>query len=140
MPPEITALFRAFNPFKGGNDLLWALNKLYNTKKHCALKPIGVDNPSVFFNGQLVGDGWSSEITSPGHIGWDPDKHEITLMMIYPPANKWEIQTDIALTIAIDGIETLGSKPAIGVLNAMAREVERVLVATEGECRRLGFI
>jgi hypothetical protein len=136
--PEIVALFRAFNPYKGGNDSLWALNKLCNAKKHCSLVPL-IANPSVFFGGRLIGDGWISETTSPGHIGWDADKHEIELMRIYPPALKAEITSNMAIEVALDGVDTLTGKPIVRALDTMASEVERVLVATEAECRRLGF-
>jgi hypothetical protein len=39
LPAEIVTLFRGCNPHKGGNysATLWGLNKLCNTKKHCAL-------------------------------------------------------------------------------------------------------
>jgi hypothetical protein len=40
LPPEIMDLFRSIEPYKGGSgQLLWAVNKLCNTKKHCNLVP-----------------------------------------------------------------------------------------------------
>src|SRR5262245_61209963 len=40
LPPDIVTLFRSFMPYKGGNDPLWAMNKIANTK-HTALVPVG---------------------------------------------------------------------------------------------------
>ena len=40
LPPEILTVFRSFNPYKGGNDTLWALNELCNIKKHAARGPV----------------------------------------------------------------------------------------------------
>ena len=72
-------------------------------------------------------------------LGLDPVKNELILMIFSPPS-QIKINGDIAFDIAIEGIKTLANQPAIKVLNAMAGIVERVLVATEAECRRLGFI
>src|SRR4051812_38190248 len=44
VPPEIVTLFRSFKPYKGGDDTLWALNKLCNTQKHCMLAPTVIGN------------------------------------------------------------------------------------------------
>src|ERR1022692_4111514 len=45
IPKEIHALFRAYGPYRGGNDFLWALNKLAVTDKHKLL--------TIAFNSQL---------------------------------------------------------------------------------------
>jgi hypothetical protein len=42
LPDEILALFRSFKPYKGGNDTIWALNKLANAK-HTSLIWTGAD-------------------------------------------------------------------------------------------------
>jgi hypothetical protein len=139
LPTEITAIFREFNPYKGGNDPLWALNQLCNTKKHCSLVPIQIGGGEVFLTGRLSGPGWFSEITGPGHLGWNPEKNEITLMITSQTGAKADITANIYPTVAIGGIETLSGKPAVTVLDGMADIVERVLLATEAECRRLGF-
>ena len=40
LPPQIMDLFRSVEPYKGGSgQLLWAINKLCNTKKHSTLVP-----------------------------------------------------------------------------------------------------
>ena len=49
LPPEITALFRGLKPYNGGNDTLWALHNLCNTKKHCALVPLYIPAPNISF-------------------------------------------------------------------------------------------
>ncbi len=141
LPSEIRTIFENSNAYKGGDSTLWALNEIANTKKHCALKPLVVANPSVFFSGESVGKGGISQIVSPGGfgIGWDPEKNEITLMSV-PAGSNFRIDSLITFDIAIEGIDTLGSQPAIHVLNAMSQKVERILLATEAECRRLGFI
>ena len=140
LPTEITALFRGFNPYKGGNDPLWALNKLCNTKKHCALVPLQIDRAVAFFTSDVTGDGWASHTVSPSSsaLGWNAEKHEITLA-VTPPGVQARITANVSFGIAIDGIDTIRSEQAIHVLYAMSGIVERILMATEAECRRLGF-
>ncbi len=43
IPHDILTLFRSFKPYKGGNDLLWALNRICNTKKHKLIVPISMN-------------------------------------------------------------------------------------------------
>jgi len=140
LPPEITAIFRGFKPYKGGNDPLWALNKLCNTKKHCALVPLQIGSATVFFVSDVIGDNWSSSTVSPNSfgLGWNPEKNEITLTTT-PPGVTPKITADVAFNIAIEGIETIVGEQATHVLHAMSGIVERVLMATEAECRRLRF-
>jgi hypothetical protein len=43
IPQEILALFCKFKPYKGGNDLLWALNRMCVAHKHkIGLAPVGL--------------------------------------------------------------------------------------------------
>lgn len=154
-PPEITTLFRAFKPYKGGNDALWALNKLCNTKKHFALVPFDIGRASlsimqasepvrsiepgfmkITIKGTISGFASGMSVRNPD---WDPDKYEITLART-PIGGNPNYKAHVALNIAIDGIENLGGKPAVGVLRNMVRVVESVLGATEAECRRMGLI
>jgi hypothetical protein len=140
LPPEITTLFRGFKPYKGGNDPLWALNKLCNTKKHCRLVPIGIERALVFFTSDVIGAGWSSNTVSPTStgLGWNAEKGEVTLQ-VTPPGVTPKITADVSFNIAIDGIETIVGEQAAHVLHAMSGIVERILLATEAECRSLGF-
>jgi hypothetical protein len=158
LPPEILTLFRSFSPYKGGNDALWALNKLCNAKKHCALVPFNLGRaqishmsvtakPTIVSRNddgsfQLTYEAQGSFITGligAGNPGWDPDKYEITLASA-PVETNPQYQTHVALNVAFDGIETQIGKPAVAVLREMMRVVDGVLSATEAECRRLGFI
>ena len=49
------------------------------------------------------------------------------------------ITANVTFDVAIDGIDTIGGQQARHVLAAMSRIVESILLATEAECRRLGF-
>jgi|SRR5579862_172716 len=156
LPSEITALFRSFKPYKGGNNILWALNRLCNTNKHATLAPFDLGQfnlgaiteisktaqplPSgggeIRIEGRL--SGFIGRITA-ANSSWNAEKHEITISGI-PEEVGSQYKADVALNVAIDGIEVLARQPAVAVLNAMGCEVQRVGSATEAECRRLGFI
>jgi hypothetical protein len=140
LPPAIRDIFARHQPFKGGNDTLWALNEIANAKKHLALKPLLIRSPSVFYTADVIGDGWRSETVSPGGFGagWDPEKSEIILVTT-PPGVQPRITADVTFNVAIDGIDVLEGQQASHVLHAMKRIVQGILVATETECRRLGF-
>ena len=133
IPAEIVALFRSFQPYKGGNDALWALNKLRHSF-HTAIIPTNIHTGGMHIE-------WA-KISGPSKIflpRYDADKNEIIIASLGTDG-KFEYKGRIALTISFDTIELLEGAPIFDVLRAMTAEVERVLVATEAECRRIGFI
>lgn len=141
LPPKITALFRGFRPYKGrddatGNDILWAVNKLCNTQKHCDLIPFTLGDVRI-------SDPDGSNIVQ-GTLGihnpfWDPNKYEIILDRIPMSEPTPDYKPYVALNVAIQSAAIESSKPAIGVLREMMRVADCILSATEAECRRLGF-
>jgi hypothetical protein len=72
LPSDIVSLFRSFQPYKGGNDTLWALNRMAANAKHTLLVPIGT---SVY--GMRI-----SRFIASGHVKlisprWDSAKNEM---------------------------------------------------------------
>ena len=135
IPPEVVTLFRNFKPYLGGNDTLWALNKLCNTKKHCALIGLAMNG----FTTEIITFADSSTIITNATPTWDPKKFELTLFSVASEIEA-DIRGNFAFQIAFDGIEALAGQSAISVLNAMSSVVERILVAAEWECRRLKLV
>jgi len=135
LPPEITALFISFNPYKGGNDLLWALNELCNTPKHKIIIPVQTGGALHFVEtGIYTGP---TRVTAPE---WDAEKNEIVLLR-GGSGSEIDYEGSFSFTVAIDDAqEIVGGEPPIGALRAMAAEVESILMATEAECRRIGLI
>src|ERR1700733_11477655 len=68
IPPDIVALFRSFQPYKGGNDAVWTLNQFCNGNKHRFVLPAGTvaeSGMSVDFlympgGGQVLVPTWDS--------------------------------------------------------------------------------
>src|SRR5262245_52916922 len=141
LPTEIRVIFEGFKAYPGGNDPLWATNEIANANKHFALKGLLLTRPDAFFQARIESRRGIEEIFSPGGagIGWDAGKNEITLFTAEPGA-KTQININIYASVAVDGIQIHGCPTAAAFLDTARNEVERVLVATKAECRRLGFV
>lgn len=136
LPPEISALFRSFDSHEEGNYPLWALNKLCNANKHRLLIPVGLVTNAATFEMSLSGDGSHFELPSPT---FDPIKNQIVLVKT-GPQNNFKYQIELTVLITFDEFNGVKSSSVPSVLNAIAREVDRVLRTTEAECRRVGLI
>jgi len=138
LPAEIRTLFEGFKGYKGGNDTLWALNEIANTKKHCALVPLQISRGVAVFRGRVPDDakiGHSVDLDGTVR-GWDAAKNEMTLVTV-PSGTKIHINGHFTFSVAIEGIEVLARQQAIHVVKVMSDEIESILVATERECRSL---
>jgi len=136
LPPIIQVLFESFCPYKGGNNALWALNELANTPKHKMIVPLAIGGgiTTVTPKGLVTG---SITILPPQ---WDREKNEIVFLSA-GHGSQISYDANVSYTVALDDIDEIirGQHP-VAVLNAMASEVERVLMTTEAECRRIGLI
>lgn len=134
LPDAIADLFGSFNPYETGNYSLWALNKLCNANKHRLLVPVAVAATGMHFYRATFMKGPAELL-----MQWDAEKHRLIFARIGPGG---EFKYDVGITthIIFDEINGVKGGPAVGVLDLIAHEVERVLVATERECRRLKLI
>jgi hypothetical protein len=134
LPKEIFDLMASFKPYKGGNNLLWALNNLANTKKHEIIVPAAVYVDSGDF--VLPGDVAIAFATWPPR--WDRVKNEMILFRV-PHGHKQKYNFKYAMTVLLQNIEGIAEQPAVSVFSAMAAEAERIVLAVEAEARRLGI-
>jgi hypothetical protein len=134
IPLEIRAIFEAFKPYKGGNDALWALNYLAGVQKHALLVP-------VWFGGTKVRIPTGGTVPPFAITRMDTaNKNEIVIFRSAEPPQRHP-NIDITYNVIIDHPEKIiQGQPPVSLLNAIRSEVERVLVATEAECHRLGLI
>lgn len=135
IPDDIVALFRGFQSYEGGNDLIWALNKANNINKHRLLVPACVSLGQMNINMRASGGGGSS-IPVPT---WNREKNEIVFAITAPDT---ELEYDVkgSFCISFDEIEIIRGLPAVTILREMASEVECLVMATEAEARRLGLV
>jgi hypothetical protein len=133
--PEIQALLRAFNAYKGGNDLLYTLNDLANDCKHGLIAFIG----GAIAGGEIRGTGWTGGIEFADPPIWDGEKNEIAYARVKLGTN-FEHQGKLRVYVAIPNTEHLPGIGATGVLDKIGVEVARVVDEIEAECRRLGIL
>ncbi len=134
VPQEIWPLLRSFQPYKGGNNLLYALNAVRNADKHTMLTPIG----SAFLRPytSVKGKGyWSMRL--PEHSVWDRAKQEVVFIEA-PTDTELQYEISFIFFVAFNEIEIVDGEPVLVVLDAFGGEVNRILAAIEAESRRLG--
>jgi hypothetical protein len=138
IPSDIVTLFCSFQPYKGGNDLLYALNSVCIANKHRELTKIGIV-PGLVINKIEANSIYGPIEATVPQLKWDRGKNEIIYLIV--PANPIPLTyTDVVITINIAFDEVIGGKPALAVLNDFARIVESILLATEAEARRLRIV
>jgi hypothetical protein len=140
IPDAIFDLMVSFEPYQGGNDLLWALNKLCNTNKHEIVVPMMTATSGIIIRpasgtNLVISDHLSYQFPPP----WDSVKNE---MVVFHVRHGVKLNLDVLVQffVALGKIEAIGREPAAGILNAMASEVERIIMAIEAEARRLGLL
>lgn len=144
VPQEIISLFRAFKPYKGGNDSLWALNQICRANKHTVLTSIGINSRwtgKFPFSRLEVLEG----ITEPfwmvyPPIMWDRSKQEVVLARGSPNNPHLQYEVSITTFVCFDDVEVVRGQEAVAVLDHLVGIVERILMATEAEARRIGLI
>lgn len=134
LPPEIRDLFQQVQACKGGNEVLCALNDMRN-KVHTAFEPHIVNLQYSRLEISSTPHDWEA----PSDPSWDAGKNEIIYLWTEPGAQIAH-QLSFSTYTAFADNQFLRGFSAIEALKAMAVEVEKVLSATESECKRLGFI
>jgi len=134
IPEKIHPLFCGFQPYKGGNDLLWALNEIANTDKHKMVIPIGQALRPYGTN--VRGTGFFS-MPQP-HV-WDRAKNEMVLIELGPGAT-FNYDFQFTFFIAFHDIEIVDGQPVVRTLHKIGEIVLRILNAIEAEARRLKIV
>jgi hypothetical protein len=134
VPADIVALFRSFQPYKGGNEAIWTLNRLANGNKHRFVLPAGAAAEQSISLGTLI--------LPPGasiHVPrWDREKNEM-LVLSTPIGTEVKYDLGFAVYVAFGEVDAVAGEPVVPILNAMVHDVERILADTEAECRRIGL-
>lgn len=137
LPPDIMALFRSFKPYQGGNEPIWALNRVRRQGAHRLIVPVGTVSGGVFGNFQQSSP---LPLTIYNNPKWDSEKNEVIYAVTGPHSNL-QYTFEIAFYIAFGQVEGgLAGQPVLESLEDMAVEVERLVLAIEAESRRLSII
>ena len=135
IPVPMFGLMVASGPYGGGNDLLWALNKLCNLHKHEIVIPVAIYTGSGYIK-EAQFSAVKKFVFPPK---WDPARQEMVLAVVpHGSAGNWNME--IETVIAIAKVEGVVGKPAVMVLNGIANVVERIVNTLETEGMRLGYL
>ena len=135
--PEIVDVIRQAQPYKGGNDLLWAMNKACNPNKHGLIKPIATTVGGFQISGPGMFD--SLILFQPK---WDSAKNEMIISRSTTVPGRPELHPNLqfAFDVVIGDVPIVEGKPAVAVLNSLAQMVETILVNIEAQAIRVGAV
>lgn len=134
VPIPIQSLFCGFQPYHGGDNLLWSLNEICNAEKHTIAFPLV---PRAFHEGVFSDGSVSIEMENPH--GTDSAKNEIVLAII-DPASKWDHNLNFGICIGFGNIGEIGSLGVERVLPLLGTKVQSIVETIEAETERLGRI
>lgn len=134
--PAIWQAIERFRPYQGGNDLLWALNKIRNTKTHRILVPVGHAPAGVQFPVLKAVSIPNAALEMKFCNVWDAAKNEVLYMRL-PQGCELEYKVNIAFDVTFGDVPVLAGQPVIGVLSALINECERVLLSIEETCAEI---
>lgn len=140
LPGEVFDAMVALQPYQGGNDLLWSLNKFTNTNKHEILVPYVVSailgeynifiGPSGVDGGVRTGPNWPPR--------WDGAKKEMVFFTT-PVGTAVQMHLRVYPSVLLGDVKGIGGKPAVPTLREIASQVQGALEIIEAEARRLGL-
>ncbi|GAB3416230.1 hypothetical protein NX774_10400 [Massilia agilis] len=137
IPKQIFDLMVSFKPYRGGDDFLWAMNKLCNGNKHRLLNAMASMSNSYrlsFVGNKGTG---SYQLRIPR---WDYTKNELELSRISPgKTDDYQIKMDVRTLVAFCEPEIVVGHPAEGVLNLLADKVGTIISAVDAEAIRIGL-
>jgi len=134
IPREMRPLLTSFEPHEAGNKMLCALNRIRNTKTHRLLVPLGTQ--AGFQGLKAPGTHFLHNPIQMGYSRWDPAKQEVEYMRL-GRGSVFHHDVRVAFTVTFGNVEGLAGEPVIPMLNALASEVERIVLAIEAETARV---
>jgi hypothetical protein len=134
LPKEIQSLFCGFQPYLGGDDILWTLNEICNGDKHKYVIPIGTGMIRMAAGIEVTG-----YFSMPDPHVWNRAKNEMELVTL-GPNSKFKYNFHFGFFVAFNDIQIVDGEPVLAVLDQLCGRVERILVSIEAESKRLGIV
>ena len=131
--PQIMDLFRSVEPYKDGSgQVLWAVNKLCNTKKRGKLVPTMITGAWTFYE--------DADGTPIGNFddNWMPDKGELVLMVV-APGDDTHFSDHIGFSVSVNSVDIIRDEPIVALLEGAVDSINGLLISAEAICQSLGF-
>ncbi|HTN93991.1 MAG TPA: hypothetical protein VMJ33_05380 [Gallionella sp.] len=134
--PDLLEFIKNFKPYLGGDDLLWAFNRIAGKNKHQRILAISTNN-TLYTDDTMV--------YREGKIGinlWNERKNELEVSRtkisnIGDHDNADHMKIEFTLEIVIGEAEVIGGYPAIEVLKDILNKTEGIVLAIKAESERL---
>jgi hypothetical protein len=135
LPKEIATLFRSFNPYRGGDDLLWAINEIANGIKHRFIVPVGQGV------GKAILEHFRADQLIHGAFPplWDSANDEMVFCVVRHGSDV-SYDYNLGFFVAFGNIDVVRGMHVTPTLKSMAAKVDSIIAATEIEARRIGLI
>ena len=134
IPDEIFAVMESFKPYLGGDDLLWALNKLCNTNKHRILAPVVIANAHY----GIDRISWTGPGTHSIFPEWDSANNEM-IFFEGTAESAYYFKGQVAICVSFAEIDVTRNTPAAAVLDTLCGKIDSILMGVEAEARRIGI-
>jgi hypothetical protein len=129
--PRVASVFGFFQPYKGGNERLWALKNLTNANKHRSLVGFGAAVDSIEVN--------TLELPGPGPIlkpYWDRAKNEIVVSRTVDDIDP-RYDLNVSFHISFGDIEGLSGKPVVEAIDYLSAIVGAFLTGLQSDTRAI---
>lgn len=125
MPDEIVGIISDAKPYKGGNDLLYALNKIDNSRKHAIISPFAFFNPMTNLSGQGFG-----RFRFPKNPTWNRETGEMELFRV-TPGSHFSFRFDFRSYVVMTGVDVIDGRPSSATLTEFVDIVEGIITSIE---------
>lgn len=130
---EIFKIMVDCQPYRGGDDILWALNKLCNRNKHEIVIPYAIGEGLLAFS--------ISRTLNPvkwGNKRWDRTKNEKEVARIASGA-QFQDHVNLISSVIFDEFPVIGLRPVDNVLREMFTSVGHALQVIEARANDIGL-
>ena len=133
VPPEVLAYFRVLNPYKGGNDRLYALSQISGRNKHWSLTPVFTQTHGV----KVIHPDGRQRMVKTSSWAASPEDYLELFTSAQPDEN---YHVSLLITVRFDDIDALDKAHPVAALRDLAGVVNDIINDCEAICQRLGLL
>jgi len=133
--PDLVDFIKNFNPYFGGDNLLWALNKLAGINKHQRIVSIAVNPNSII---EIQRAFWGRNIKTLVINKWNDRKNELEVIRVNSVGDmEVNFSFRLDLEIVMGKADIVSGQPAIAILNTFVSKAESIVLGIKAESERL---
>ncbi len=133
IPESIRPYLAQTQPYRGGNDLLWALSRMTGRNKHQVVLSLEPRVSGLGVQDLIIDSAVRFSLPVPR---WDRAKKEMEIARMSPEA-KVRGDLQVPVDVVLGAADVVGGQPALALSNEFLRMVEGVVLGLEAETARL---